>query len=92
MNEGTKYPIRSADRDAIVCYTGYCAWFGGNELLITSDSNHNTDSCCNYGRASFNLPESHVVDNLNSSMNGGIFARFSLTAGINGRKKNFQLK
>jgi hypothetical protein len=78
VNEGSKYPITSGDREAIGCYSGVCAVFGtgGNELCIWSDSNNNTESYCYANRASFKLPP----------------AKGSEYPSINGGEKNFQLR
>ena len=56
VNEDTKYPITSGDRDAIICNSGFCAAFGEIELVIASDSNNNTRSSFQANGDSFKLP------------------------------------
>jgi hypothetical protein len=71
VNEGSKYSITSGDRDAIQCDSRYCALFGtsGNELVIHSDSNNNTESYCNANCDSYKLPA--AKESYYPSMNGG---------------------
>jgi hypothetical protein len=76
VNEGSKYPIRSGDRAAIGCGSEFCARFGVGDLVISSDSNNNTDSRCEANRDSYKLPA----------------AKGSQYPSINGGEKNFQLK
>ena len=78
VNEGSKYPITSGDRDAIECNSHWCACFGknGNELVIWNDSNTRTDSYCYANGDSFKLPA----------------AKGSKYPSINGGEYNFQLK
>jgi hypothetical protein len=78
VNEGSKYPITSGEREAIECYSGRCAAFGvgGDELYICSGSNNNTLSYCNANCSSFKLPA----------------AEGSKYPSINGGEREFQLK
>jgi hypothetical protein len=76
LNEGSKYPITSGGRTTITCVSGFCAWFGGAELVIASDSNNNTGSYCNANRDSYKLP----------------VAKGSEGPSINGGERDFQLK
>ena len=71
VNEGRKYLITGGDKSAISCNSDFCALFGteGNELVIWSDSNCNTDSYCIAGCSSYNLPASKGKEG--PSMNGG---------------------
>jgi hypothetical protein len=71
VNEGRKHPITGADRSAISCNSDFCALFGteGNELVIWSDANCNTDSYCLAKNPSFNLPSPKGKEG--PSMNGG---------------------
>jgi hypothetical protein len=76
VNEGSKYPITSGDETAIRCESGFCAWFGGGELVIWSDSNNNNHSNCYANGNGFKLPA----------------AKGSQYPSINGGENNFQLK
>jgi hypothetical protein len=77
VNEGSKYPITSGGERAIVCYIDWCAVFGAYwELVIESDSNTRTDSCCYANGDSFKLPT----------------AKGSNYPSINGGEEWFQLK
>jgi hypothetical protein len=71
VNYGSKYMITGGDKSAISCNSDFCALFGteGNELVIWSDSNCNTDSYCLAKSSSFNLPASKGKEG--PSMNGG---------------------
>jgi hypothetical protein len=76
VNEDSKYPITQGDRDAIYCYSGYCAVFGKDgavELVIRSDSNNNTNSFCFANQPCFNLPpaKGEGCEKRSSSINGG---------------------
>ena len=79
MNEGSKYPIASGDRDAIYCDSTCCAAFGSEKklaLVIQSDSNTSFPHFCNANCETFNLPA----------------AEGSEDASINGGKLHFKLK
>ena len=77
MNEGSKYPITSGDRRAIICDSDVCAAFGWrHDLVIYSDSNENKHSYCNANRDSFKLPP----------------AMRCVYPSINGGERDFQLK
>jgi len=76
VNEGTKYPIADGGgKSAIGCVKSHCARFGtgATELVISSDSNDNTDSYCHANHASFNLPKAKGMlgEKDSSSINGG---------------------
>jgi len=48
VNEGSKYPITSGDKEAIRCHKDFCALFGtcGRELGIYSGSNNQSYNVC----------------------------------------------